>query len=111
MLRFLLEGFKCLLFLPFDILNYIACPCKVNNTELCEPVNQMCECKDGWEGNACDIDVDECLNITVCETFNNTGCQNREWGYDCLCLVGYELQNDTCIGNLNIIFQPLYIYL
>ncbi|XP_053392990.1 uncharacterized protein LOC128555229 [Mercenaria mercenaria] len=80
-----------------------ACPCVVNNTEECEPENQTCECKGGWEGKGCDIDIDECLNNTICDAHNNTGCQNRDWGYDCLCLIGYQLENDTCIEEIDTV--------
>ncbi|XP_060589875.1 uncharacterized protein LOC132745057 [Ruditapes philippinarum] len=82
------KGFTC---------NEFACPCIVNNTALCDPVNKTCQCQEEWEGESCDIDVNECLNSSSCETVNNTGCQNKDWGFDCLCLVGYDLQNGSCI--------------
>lgn len=84
------------------------CPCVFNHTSFCDVASGVCSCKNGWTGSDCATDIDECESFPVCDMYPNTGCQNREWGYDCLCLVGYQLMNDTCISMFTFMYFLFY---
>ncbi|XP_052777286.1 uncharacterized protein LOC128214704 isoform X2 [Mya arenaria] len=80
------------------------CTCNVTNTEvvsehqICQTENGQCTCKQEWEGKDCDTDKNECLDETVCSSFDNSGCHNLHGNYSCDCLRDYEHVNGTCIG-------------
>ncbi|XP_052774203.1 uncharacterized protein LOC128212867 isoform X2 [Mya arenaria] len=76
-----------------------SCDCVENHTLECSPIFKQCNCNQAWQGDRCETDVNECTQPTICLSMPNSSCRNREWGYDCLCVEGYDLQNDTCIGN------------
>ena len=61
--------------------------------------NYSCECLNGWKGNDCDIDINECTEGTSGCTQN---CANNDGGFTCSCNDGYELNQDgkTC-DNIN----------
>jgi hypothetical protein len=40
----------------------------------CSKTDGMCNCKRGWEGSNCETDINECLNVTICQ--DNSQCQN-----------------------------------
>ncbi|WAR23261.1 hypothetical protein MAR_036930, partial [Mya arenaria] len=76
-----------------------SCDCVENNTLECSPIFKQCNCYQSWQGNRCETDVNKCKQPTICLSMPNSSCRNREWGYDCLCVEGFDQQNDTCIGN------------
>ncbi|XP_078571585.1 mucin-like protein [Branchiostoma floridae x Branchiostoma japonicum] len=66
-------------------------PCR---NGLCVSVN-VCECDDGWEGDHCDQDIDECwYQIDECDDVNG-GCINTQGSYNCTCNAGLHLINGT----------------
>ncbi|XP_078600781.1 mucin-like protein [Branchiostoma floridae x Branchiostoma japonicum] len=66
-------------------------PC---NNGLCVDTN-LCECNEGWEGQNCDQDIDECwLMIDDCDRTNG-GCVNTPGSYNCTCNDGLHLINGT----------------
>ncbi|WAR24052.1 LIN12-like protein, partial [Mya arenaria] len=81
------------------------CTCNVTHTKFvsefqsCQAENGQCTCKDGWEGKHCDKDKNECLDDSICSSFDNAGCHNLPGNYSCDCLRDYEQVNGTCIGH------------
>ncbi|XP_053408702.1 uncharacterized protein LOC123559399 isoform X2 [Mercenaria mercenaria] len=69
------------------------CGCTQGST--CDSVHG-CICKDGWNGTNCDIDVDECEDLNICED-SNRECVNSVGSYTCDCRSGYQLENETCV--------------
>ena len=68
----------------------MACVCFVSNTSYCNNVDGTCTCKTGWNGTTCDLDVNECLNKTICDDVPNSKCYNLDGSYDCVCDPGYR---------------------
>lgn len=57
-----------------------------------------CQCKIGWVGVKCDVDIDECVSGILCIGVNQV-CQNIFGLYRCICEIGYnEILFDNCIG-------------
>ncbi|KAL3836478.1 hypothetical protein ACJMK2_021910, partial [Sinanodonta woodiana] len=74
------------------------CSCIDTNTIACNNVNGTCNCKDGWQGQNCSDDIDECRhNNTHCNGSNQI-CSNTPGSYACICSTGYSLDiNAQCI--------------
>ncbi|XP_060560142.1 neurogenic locus Notch protein-like [Ruditapes philippinarum] len=54
-------------------------------------------CNSKWTGPACETDVDECTDTTICNSTPNKVCENTLDGYYCTCKVGYTENTDkTC---------------
>lgn len=71
------------------------CNCAVNGKE-CDPV-KGCICRDGWSGEDCLQDVDECVETPdICGS--ETICTNTNGSYICSCKTGYTEKNGTCVG-------------
>ncbi|XP_053372749.1 uncharacterized protein LOC123561027 [Mercenaria mercenaria] len=71
------------------------CACMSSNTKSCNTVNGTCTCKDGWKGEDCRVDIDECTEKTfTCP--NNATCENTDGSYDCICADGFVKTNGTC---------------
>nr|XP_039274779.1 fibrillin-2-like isoform X2 [Styela clava] len=69
-------------------------PCDFGTCEQLETSNE-CKCDNGWDGKACDQDIDECYIDSPCGQV----CNNLEGSYFCSCNEGYALSDDqtTCI--------------
>ena len=52
-----------------------------------------CDCADGWAGDACDEDVDECLDAP-CDP--NATCTNEPGSFACTCDEGFEGDGFAC---------------
>ena len=76
---------------------------------MCDTHSGTCICNYYWTGQTCDDDVNECTNKLICENVPNTGCHNKQYGYDCACLRGFMKDNaDNCIQglyDLNIVVE------
>lgn len=74
------------------------CACVQSNTEVCNPVNGECTCKEGWENTTCSDDTNECLNGMADCTLNST-CYNNDGSFKCICDPGFMMNaNGTCEG-------------
>ncbi|XP_071101751.1 fibrillin-1-like [Haliotis cracherodii] len=70
------------------------CTCGVNSVN-CNSVNGMCTCVNGWKGDSCSTDVDECTdNANICSGTPNSECSNTIGSFSCKCNSGY-LENPT----------------
>lgn len=64
---------------------------------MCDHVTGSCKCNEYWTGDTCDIDVDECANVT-CGT--NENCTNNIGeNYTCDCVNGAEKESQNKCGN------------
>lgn len=78
------------------------CACNLKNSlnsnQTCDHVSGQCQCGTGWTGLSCEIDINECLNSSICQHLQNSGCTNIEDGYECACLRGFKMDsNKTCV--------------
>ncbi|XP_059148171.1 uncharacterized protein LOC131935669 isoform X2 [Physella acuta] len=73
------------------------CDCSPKGTTLCDPT-LGCQCKEGWAGDKCQFDLDECSNGTIlCSNFST--CINTVGSFICPCNNGYiknNSSNGTC---------------
>ncbi len=71
------------------------CNC-LDASTVCDGALGCLACPDGWDGPACDQDIDECLQ-NVCQ--QHTTCVNIEGDFRCDCDTGYTLYTKTeCTG-------------
>ncbi|XP_052789096.1 protein crumbs-like isoform X2 [Mya arenaria] len=76
-----------------DIDECASSPCLNDGTCLNEIGRYECNCNDtGWEGEQCEVDVNECEVSTPC--YNSATCSNSNGSYSCMCPDGYE--GPTC---------------
>ncbi|KAL4219778.1 hypothetical protein ACF0H5_020191 [Mactra antiquata] len=73
------------------------CTCILTNTISCHHINGNCECMEGWTGDICSDDVDECDQIdNVCREKSNSVCSNTIGSYKCTCMEGFREIGDKC---------------
>ncbi|XP_078666293.1 uncharacterized protein LOC144908516 [Branchiostoma floridae x Branchiostoma belcheri] len=61
----------------------------------CDSDTGECTCPKEWEGEHCELDVDECLpNAKPCS--HNAYCDNLPGDYTCTCMNGYVGDGKTC---------------
>ncbi|XP_059160605.1 uncharacterized protein LOC131944081 [Physella acuta] len=65
------------------------CVCDQENTEYCNNQNGSCNCKPGWLGRDCSVDINECEDPNICVDVYSV-CSNTKAGYDCLCKPGLQ---------------------
>jgi len=76
--------------------------CDAKNTKKC--INQwkkmVCVCKDGWQGDLCKDDKDECENAETRLSCGAKACVNTVGSYKCGCEDGFTMQADqSCLDN------------
>ncbi|XP_053372974.1 uncharacterized protein LOC123561094 [Mercenaria mercenaria] len=75
------------------------CSCYAVNTKVCDHVTGNCTCNEGWEGEQCSKDIDECTTSSnPCTERLRTVCINNNGSYTCQCDEGFELDDaETCV--------------
>ncbi|WAR07539.1 MLP-like protein, partial [Mya arenaria] len=77
------------------------CKCNITNSDngsqSCDVKNGTCFCNKFWDGIACNVDVNECKDRTICGDDSLKGCHNTEGRYLCDCKRGYALNEDKCV--------------
>ncbi|KAH9524463.1 hypothetical protein Btru_054653, partial [Bulinus truncatus] len=75
------------------------CSCDLDHTIYCDKTNGTCNCMDGWEGQECRTDINECMeNPNPCNSTNHEICTNMPGSFACSCEVGFhKAKGDTCI--------------
>ncbi|WAR07528.1 MLP-like protein [Mya arenaria] len=83
----------------FDCANI--CECNITNSikgsQSCDEKNGTCFCNKFWDGIACNVDVNECKDRTICGDDPLKGCHNTEGKYLCDCKRGYTLDDNKCV--------------
>ena len=79
------------------------CTCIAANTDACDSENGDCFCNEGWSGNTCSVDVNEChTGSHKCNSTTET-CSNTQGSYICNCKDGFRRHVKTgCQGWYNI---------
>jgi hypothetical protein len=74
------------------------CSCTGRGADRCDRV-KGCICEAGWQGDTCDVDVNECdITENVCSE-SRKECVNTQGSFSCNCRKGYtEKGNGTCQG-------------
>jgi len=72
------------------------CACVEVNTQTCSVTDGACTCRQGWQGNDCSEDVDDCLSL---EPPPHAVCVNTDGSFVFNCNPGYVMAADgTCTG-------------
>ncbi|KAK0043850.1 mucin-like protein, partial [Biomphalaria pfeifferi] len=74
--------------------NNCARTCQCNGRGTCNAI-RGCVCNEHWSGENCEIDVDECLQLTACG--EGLVCRNTVGAFQCVCPTGYKMNNTQCI--------------
>ncbi|XP_070175147.1 uncharacterized protein [Littorina saxatilis] len=71
------------------------CTCDTAKTVTCLSNNGTCQCKPGWKGTTCDVNVNECNDSSPCSS--NAACTDTEGSFICKCNAGYSKNiNGVC---------------
>jgi len=73
--------------------------CNCAEGDVCNAESGCPSCADGWTGDDCLTDIDECDTGTAsCD--ESAQCENVDGSYNCVCAPGSELIDDVCTGEL-----------
>ncbi|XP_070175148.1 fibrillin-2-like, partial [Littorina saxatilis] len=64
------------------------CTCDTAKTVTCLSNNGTCQCKPGWKGPTCEVNVNECTDSSPCSS--NAACTDTEGSFICKCNAGYS---------------------
>ncbi|XP_067842738.1 vitamin K-dependent protein S [Heptranchias perlo] len=85
-------------------------PCHADGSVQCvdKEAAFSCICKEGWQGDRCQNDIDECKNGTVESGVCSHSCYNVPGSYRCFCQDGFYMHSDmrTCIDRNECLLQP-----
>ena len=80
-----------------------SCQCNTQNSIFCDHVSGTCNCTVGWEGDACDIDIDECAAPSSVTCPARSDCVNTAGGHVCACETGfYKDSSGLCQGERHV---------
>ena len=65
----------------------------------CDKLSKTCHCNKSWEGDLCQLDIDECRNdVEICH--NGGNCNNTQGSFECDCK-GTGYNGRTCDDDVN----------
>ncbi|KAL8624629.1 hypothetical protein ACOMHN_045164 [Nucella lapillus] len=65
------------------------CDCNPLGVQRCDR-KTGCDCKAGWQGTRCELDIDECQR-NACSGISSSQCDNTVGSFRCQCTTGYTL--------------------
>ncbi|XP_060570647.1 fibrillin-2-like isoform X2 [Ruditapes philippinarum] len=73
------------------------CNCHIENTDSCNHTSGACICKEGWAGETCLDDINECKSDPdPCIDVSHSICENRNGSYECICTTGFRGFENLC---------------
>ena len=78
----------------------ICIPCQNDGICINQVASFSCRCRNGYKGDLCEININECNNINC----HNGTCHDLDNNFECICDVGYEgkfceIDADDCASN------------
>ncbi|GFS21360.1 fibrillin-1, partial [Elysia marginata] len=84
-------------FYEFGIECANSCACNETNTQQCLATNGTCVCQDGWTGDTCSENIDECQQApSYGSCGSNARCVDDPGSYRCVCDVGFFKTDSRC---------------
>ena len=81
-----------------------ACNCNPETTANCSTETGLCNCQNGWDGNSCTEDINECLDGSA-SCPENSLCVNVNGSFICKCDTGFTKTNaGVCTGSFAFMF-------
>ena len=67
--------------------------CSCTNQQYCSAKHGCVDCPDGFEGQDCFTDIDECSTSGHTCDLDVSSCNNTYGGYECICNAGYFMHD------------------
>ncbi|XP_048727704.2 mucin-4-like isoform X2 [Ostrea edulis] len=78
----------------------LQCQCNEENTMACDKRNGTCNCRGGWTGLNCSVDVHECsLTPSICGA--NAKCTEEIGSFSCQCDPGFQKTSSNTCSNID----------
>ncbi|KAK3705936.1 hypothetical protein RRG08_065079, partial [Elysia crispata] len=83
-------------FFAFGVECAQTCACNETNTQQCLATNGTCVCQEGWTGETCAENIDECQAPNFGNCGSNTRCVDSPGSYRCVCDSGFFKSDSVC---------------
>lgn len=65
----------------------------------------------GWQGQDCMDDIDECANVSICNSTPDSACLNVNGSYMCQCNEGFRKEGTVCTSKSVKICFKIYVFI